>query len=73
MVYEQSVFKMGYSHPGKRKGQGAKEKTLTKTACFGGGCSEMCLGVFSLSNPFMLIFKQSLLFKVVAMYGYGEG
>lgn len=25
---------MGCSPPGKRKGQGAKEKTLTKTACF---------------------------------------
>lgn len=55
MVYEQSVFKMGYSHPGKRKGQGVKQKTLTKTACFGGGCSEMCLVCSRCQTPLCLL------------------
>lgn len=54
MVYELSMFKMGYSPPGNKKGQGAKEKTLTKTACFGRGWSEMYLVCSCCQNPLCL-------------------
>lgn len=62
MVHEEGMSKMAFSLLGKREGQQAKEKMLTKITCVGRGCSEMCLGVLLVLKPLMLIFKYSVLF-----------